>query len=305
LLRALLQAVGIPSDYVLVRTNDRGKLDHQQYGPDEFNHVILVAQTQSGPCFLDATIADAPANQLPPMVDGAEGLIIHGKGELTTLPASTVKDNRTETTVNIIVKDDGSASGQVSLTFQGINAILQRGVLAGIARDRYREALEGYLASRLGPEVVIKSVAIDKLHEPEYPLVITAEFSSPSYIQPAGEQFSGFFPAFAYQPNPFRSTTERQFPFFQGIDSSLHLNVTITLPKTFTADHLPTPLHFSSVLGEYTDEINARGLTITYTCDLINHRGIFPPETLNEMRRWTSVLAIEGRNQLQFFLRRP
>jgi len=214
LLRALLKAVDIPAYYVLARTTPRGELDPRQFGADEFNHVLLVVPTPYGDRFLDATVADAPVEQLPPGVDGAKGLIVRDAGQLVTLPASTAVENTTDVQVRISVRADGSASGTAKLTFHGVVAILQRGVLVPIPKDRYQQALEGYLAPRLGADIVITSVTVDNVKEPERPLMITATFTSTCYLERAGDQYSGYLPGFTYQQNPFRATVERLYPFF-------------------------------------------------------------------------------------------
>ncbi|HEX2949420.1 MAG TPA: DUF3857 domain-containing protein [Armatimonadota bacterium] len=302
LLRALLNAIGVSSHYVLVRTTDRGKLDRTLYGADEFNHVILVARTPDGDRYLDPSMTNVPIGCLPPGVDGADALIIDGNGTLVTLPASTAQQNTTLTHVEVQLQRDMSASGHVTLTMSGQNAMLQRNVLFPIPKEKYREALEGYLSSRLGPEVAITSVDITGMNEPEHPLVITAAFSSPHYLQPAGNQVSSFFPSFARQPNAFRTVTTRQFPFVQDIASSMQLDVSIQLPDGLRVSHLPAPVQYTSPIGQYRDEAHVEKQAIHYTCSLTINRGIFPAESLNEISRWSSILAAEGRNQLQFFL---
>ena len=304
LLRALLQAVDIPADYVLARTTSRGELDPRQYGADEFNHVLLAVPTPHGDRFLDATVADAPVDQLPPGVDGAQGLVVRGAGQVVRLPASTAVENTTDVQVRVTVRADGSAGGTATLTFHGVLAILQRGMLVPIPQDRYRQALEGYLAPRLGAEVVIKSVTVDHVKEPERPLVITATFTSPCYLERAGEQYSGYLPGFTYQQNPYRATAERPYPFFQMLESRVHLETTITLPPAFQVSHLPTAVKYASTLGRYQDVLSVKDHQLHYICDLVVQRGSFPPTMLAEMRKWSAVLAQEGRNKLQFFLRR-
>jgi transglutaminase-like putative cysteine protease len=304
LLRALLKAVGIASDYVLLRTTTRGALDRTLYGPDEFNHVILVVSTPHGDRFVDPTLPDAPWTCLPPGVDGAGALLIRGPGELVTLPPAAAQENLTDIRVTVTVGADGSATGRATLTLHGQSAMLQRGMLAPIATDRFREALEDFLAPRLGAEVAVKAVTVAALREPERPLLITADFSSPGYLQDAGEQWSGYLPTFAYQPNRFRAITTRLFPFAQPIESALHLEVIVRLPADFQVTHLPTPVQYTSAIGQYQDDVRVAGQSLYYTCDLATRRGTFPPESLAEVSRWADILALAGRNQLQFFLRR-
>lgn len=304
LLKALLQAAGIDSAYVLVRTTDLGALDKACYGPDEFNHVILAVPQPGGDRFLDATVAELPPTLLPPNVEGAPALIVRGQGELVTLPASMASDNHTEVDVQVTVQADGSATGEATITFTGLSAVLQRGMLARVPDERYREALEGTLAPRLGSEVAIKSVEVQALTEPTRPLVVQVRYTSPAYLQDAGPQRSGMLAAFMYQPNPYRTITERSYPFMQRLATSLHQQVRVTLPEGYTITHLPEPVAFTSPMGSYADRATTEGNTVHYTCELANVRGEFPATALPDFRKWGATLALEGRNHLQFFLSR-
>ena len=305
LLRALLKAVDIESDYVLVRTLDAGALDPQLYGPSEFNHVILAAKLPDGDHFLDATIADVPATRLPFGVEGAPALIIRGQGELITLPTSSAADNHTEINVTVTVNADGSAAGHATLTFTGQAAALQRGMLATVPDQRYREALEGTLGARLGTDIAVTAVQVEHLREPEQPLKITTDFSSHAYLQAAGPQWSGCLPQFTYQPNNYRATLERTWPFLVRLESSVHLDATITLPPGAQITAVPTAVEENSSFGHYRDAVRVDGQILHYTSDLSTIHGQFPPTALDAMRHWAAVLAFEGRNGLQFFVKRP
>lgn len=312
LLRALLHVVGIASDYVLVRTTERGQLDKQLYGPGEFNHVILaVAQPldlardkPGGDRFLDATGAFNTADRLPPGVEGADGLIIRGAGELVTLPVTTAAENGTDVRVTVAVKENGSATGSAVVTFTGQSAMVQRSMLARVPTERYREGLQGSLAARLGSEVTIDTVRVEHLIELEQPLLITAAFSSPAYLQPAGDQLSGNLPLFMYQANRFRGVTQRTLPFAQPLGSTLHLEAAITLPASLQITQTPAPVEYHSAIGDYRDTATSEGQTIHFIADLTVKRGLFLPDQLDELRKWAAIRALEGRNSLQFFLRR-
>lgn len=305
LMRALLSAVGIPCDYVLIRTTDRGQLDTLQYGADEFNHVILAVPLPDGDRFLDATLADVPADQLPPGVDSAGGLIIRQDGELVILPAMTAAMNRTEINIAATVAEDGSAQGKLTITLTGQNAMPWRGMLGTVRKERYRETLERAFATRLGTDVALGDVAVEHLRAPEQPLIITAQFTSASYLQRAGDQWVGSLPAFTYQPNVLRGVTSRRYPFAQSTEGMMHVAAQITVPATWTVAHLPAPIEQRMAPGDFFDTVRVVDHTIHYTCEFRTKRGVFPADTLPTMRRWAGVLALEGRNPLQFFLRCP
>jgi hypothetical protein len=306
LLRALLHAVGIDSDYVLVRTTDKGALDRELYGPADFNHVILAVKTPAGDRYLDASVAEVPTGMLPPRVEGAAGLLIRDQGELVTLPLSNAADNRIEIAVTADVNKEGGARGRLVMTFLGQAAVLQRGMLTHVPRDRYREALEPALAPRLGTEITIETVQIANLRDADQPLTLTADFSSPTFLQEAGGRLAGYLPNFIFQSNRFRTTTTRSFPFLLRLEESIavHLEATINLPDSLAVDYLPAAARYDGPVGHYAETINVKGTTLSYSCESTISRGLFPADALPEFRKWSAVLALEKRNQLQFFVKK-
>lgn len=303
LLRALLQAVGIDSDYVLVRTTDNGALDEMLYGASEFNHVILAVHLPDGDRYLDATKAEIPAFALPPGVDGARGLLVRDAGALVTLP--TTADSRTDIRLDAAVRDDGSATGHATLTFTGHAAMLQRGLLARVPDGRYREALDGSLAPRLGgAEVALTAVAVANLHDPDRPLVIQLDFASPRYLQQAGPLRTGYLPAFAFQRNALRGVTARTLPFCVRAAGTMHVEAVITLPAGLEPVYLPQGLAVEKAMGSYRDALTLQDHTLRYTCDLQTRTGVFPAAALADFRAWHGILAGEGRNQLQLLFQR-
>lgn len=302
LLKALLNAVGIESSYVLVRTTDSGALDRQLFSPSEFNHVILCVRLDDGDHFLDPSLAGVPWTELPPNVDGAEGLICRDDGELVTLPAASATRNRTDIRVKVTVNPDGSASGKATIAFIGQMAMLQRGMLLPVPPARYREALEGTLAPRLGSEVVIDNLKVDSLQNTALPLAITVDFSSPAYLQNAGPNRSGTLPVFTYQPNAFRAVRERLLPYQSRMAASIHLEAVITLPDGAQVVSAPEPVKYDGPLGRFEDSVVVDGRTLTYTCDMTTHRVTLPPSELEAIKAWSAILALEKRNGLQFFV---
>jgi len=302
LLKALLSAVGIDSTYVLVRTTDSGALDRQLCSPSEFNHVILCVHLPDGDHFLDPTLAGVPWNALPPNVDGAEALIVRGDGELVMLPAATSEANLTRIRVYVTISADGSAAGRATIAFYGQLAMLQRGMLLPVPPDRYREALEGALAPRLGSEVSIDTLEVSNLRDAALPLLITVGFTSPAYLQDAGPNRSGMLPVFTYQSNAFRSVRERVLPYRAPMATSIILQTEITLPDGVQVVSLPDPVKYDGPLGRYEDSATANGQIVTYTCDMATNRVTLLPAELDAIKAWSAILALEKRNGLQFFV---
>ncbi len=301
LLRALLKAAGIESSYVLVRTTDKGILDRKIYGPSEYNHVILVARTPEGDRYLDATDADCPAELLPPLVAGADALIIRGDGELVTLPAPDAAVNSTDIAITATIAPDGKLQGQLKLIYQGHPAAIQRGMLAGIDPEDYTTVLGGLLAPRLGQDVQVAGITVENRDNPNLPLTIAAKFTSAT-AQIGGTMRLLYLPTFMYQPNPVRNATERRMPLQRRMAASLHLTADYTLPAGWKPLNPPPAVSETSGIGAYHDEVKVAGNILRYSCEMASNRGTYPLASYPDFQRWAGILALEGRNPLAVVL---
>ncbi|MEI7833532.1 MAG: transglutaminase domain-containing protein, partial [bacterium] len=297
LLRALLAAEGIESWYVLVRTTDKGVLDRELYGPGEFNHVILLAKTPEGDRYLDVTDADCPAELLPPLVAGADALIIRGTGELVTLPVPSPEMNHTDIAITATVAPEGTLKGLAKLNYGGHTAVIQRGMLAGVARENYTTVLGGMLAPRLGQDVQVTGVTVQNLDNPSLPLLLEAQFTS---VAPtvAGTMRLLYLPTFMYQPNPLHNARARTLKLQRRMAGSMHMTADIILPEGWKPLNPPAPVQETSAIGSYRDEVKTDGNILHFICNMTSNRGTFPITQYPDFQRWAGIMALEGRNPL-------
>lgn len=148
----------------------------------------------------------------------------------------------------------------------------------------------------------MNKVEARELRDADKPVVVGVDFSVSAFVQPVGNQNSGYLPSFISQANRYRTVTDRKYPFSQLLENSLHLNTAITLPTDFFVASLPSPFVYDGPTGQYWDNTCCEDGTIRYSCDMVTKHGQFSPDSLLEDKKGASILAPESRNHLQFFL---
>jgi transglutaminase-like putative cysteine protease len=299
LMKTMLSVIGVKSWYVLVRTADRGKLDKKLPSPAEFNHVIIAVEFPTGEKYLDPTETNAPWNVLPQGVAGADGLIIKDYGEIIQLPVNT--NNNSIADALLVINNDGSCTGDITITMEGLPAITQRSALMLIKPDRLKETFAP-LAQRFGAEMKIDDIKVENLQNTSKPLAIMAKVSSPTFIQQAGPMLCGNMPWLHYQPNRYQQAVTRTMPFYNDTVSTMTIQEKIKLPNGWKVTYLPTTINYDGLFGKYHDESTFKDGVITYHCELQTKTVSAGIDALKDAKDWSSILAFEKRNSLQWYV---
>jgi len=172
LLKVMLREAGIDSHLVLVRTRDLGAVSDGPPNMHVFNHAITYVPSLD--LYLDPTAEFNGTRQLPPMDQGAQGLIVRDGGatEWTRLPVDSAGDNLLVRELDVdLSRDPTVTSGR--MVARGQNAVYYRRNLEN--PERRDEKLEKQLAE-LYPGADLVSAEYDHLENLEKPVEIRFTF---------------------------------------------------------------------------------------------------------------------------------
>ena len=130
LMKAMLQAVGIPSNYTLVYAGEGAKDIEVDFPSNQFNHVILQVPTQSDPIWLECTSILNPPGFLGSFTSDRHVLVTGPDGGyLTKTPSYTSADwNTVKTQSKLVLDPQGLAQIESILQSQGNEAMNARQV---------------------------------------------------------------------------------------------------------------------------------------------------------------------------------
>lgn len=207
LLYAMLEAVGIDASLALVNLN-------QQIVPalpntDQFDHMIVVVQTENGPIFIDATDKDLRLGQLPPRsMAGNFALDLGETPELVRIP-----DYRSDLTgLSVERTVEPGENGYITVTeaarFSGYQAAEMRGQLRDIETSEMQASLQRWIGTRYS-DAELTEYAVENVFDAGYDLLVEIQYTLP--LETDGTfDVPGFLEAYYLE---FDRIADRRFPF--------------------------------------------------------------------------------------------
>lgn len=236
LTQALLKAVGIDSEPVLVGTMPR----YQEIpvpGPEQFDHAILYVPSIDK--YLDPTNRFAPLGAYQDAL-ADKPVLRTTTGKLVKFPAQTTADSVLTETLDMVLQEDGTVTGQLEARSTGNVSSDMRGAFAGVSTDVYPQVVQNLLSGRKenGTGGMTRAPEFSDLGPADY----TAKWSSPKLVSmddvislkmPAGATVNPFADLADGVALETRTTPRLTTPY------TIHKISTLTLPASLKVTRLP------------------------------------------------------------------
>ena len=296
LLYALLEAAGVDASLALVSLN-------QQVTPglpntDQFDHMIVTAQTEGGRVFLDATDKDLRLGQLPPRsMAGNFALELGSEPDLIQIP--DYESNLTGISVERVVetRDDHYIDVTETARFTGYQAAELRGQLRTIETSEMQASLQRWIATQYS-DAELTEYFVDNIFDAGYDLILEIQYTLP--VDTDGSfDVPGFLEAYYLE---FDRVADRRFPF----EHYFPLQVSaVTSVKALSGRRLnqvvSKPAGEESKFGNWRREINRNNGGLEIRFDYVASEDRFAPEDYREFAEFQrqAVDAIEQRLIIQ------
>ena len=180
LMHAMLEALGIDSRLVLLRTRRMGNLEEAPASLAVFDHAILYVPKYE--LYLDGTAEFHGSGELPADDRGAEALVIEPDGtgsHIRRTPDARPADNVGETRTRLSLSADGSATLDLTESARGPwTAELRR---TFESPDERRARAEEQLARAAFPGMKVTAVEVSDPHDIERPFTARFKASAPAF----------------------------------------------------------------------------------------------------------------------------
>jgi len=186
LLIAMLKAVGVDANPVLILTRDEG-LTNRDYPSSNFNHAIAALPQGDGYLFMDPTSENAPFGDLPWSDQGANVLVVKadGSGDLTQTPLFPPERNRIQWLVTATLGPDGDLEGSYTIEAFGQDRTDFAGFVAGTKPSEREDTLARFMA-RISPGAVLLGQDVIPPEDPQDSLKLAIRFKVPHFLVRAG-----------------------------------------------------------------------------------------------------------------------
>jgi len=261
LAHALLEALGIDSDLVLLRMNRLGRMPAEPASLAIFNHAILYVPRFD--LWLDETASYSGSKDLPSEDRGATVLVVAQgpKALFTTVPEGRPEDNESQSRYEVELSRDGSALVRGESHVAGAQAPSYR---SAYAAEHDRQALLEQAMSRTFPGLSVKTVTTSDLSRLEDEVVMRFSLELPRFADKDGDGLRlaplGANPGYVEAMAPLSS---RSFDLVLGEPWEGRLAYHYALPSGWSAGPLPSPVSVDQPFGSFEVVYEAKGDSLT------------------------------------------
>jgi hypothetical protein len=242
---AMLNEIGIKSEYVLVRTIDEGKLYNAPAGMF-FNHVIAVTYLDGQKKYHDLTAVDYPCYSLPEILDGVLAIEIKdGASEPFYLHNDSMEKNCVNRNTRVILNEDNSASVNIKSVKSGDTAVQMRTLYKDISGSQRIKKLTEVFSTEIS-NFTINSFNIDNLDLLTIDVFYDIDLTINSFISKTGNYRIFRIPwSDALTQNTALSYNKRDYPYiiYGGADCSEKIEV--LMPSGYEPLELPENISLS------------------------------------------------------------
>jgi Domain of Unknown Function with PDB structure (DUF3857)/Transglutaminase-like superfamily len=257
---AMARAAGIEADPVLVATRSKYFFNPKFENPAQLSSALALVKLNGEEKLLDPGTPFAPFGAMPWAMTGVKGLRLDKDGGTwieTALPSPA--DSRIERKATLKLAPDGSLSGSVTITFNGLQALSRRLDMRNeddTARVRY---LEEGIKTDIGSGCLATLGNTPDWISASPTLIAQFDVKVPGWATIAGQRAfvpSGVFVGGAKRA--FQHTT-RIHPVYFHYPSRIEDDIQIELPAGYQITSLPKPFRANIKVADYESSAQNTG----------------------------------------------
>ena len=319
LLSAMLNEIGIKSDYVLINAT-RGVVSPDFPTMLEFNHVILAIRIPAtgfdtvfyaatndaklgGLLFFDPTDPFTSLGYLPQSLQANYGLLVEDEGgQLVKLPLIPPSLNRLLRSAKLILTPAGGIYGDVTEIRWGYPAEELRAKLLSAPEAERAKMIEVFLGNSMGG-FALETSQVENLDKPDEPLIVHYRFEAADYGKVAGNlllvrpRVMGSKSDDLLEVSQGAVAKQRKYPVEFPAATLQSDMFEITLPGGFTVDELPPPVAIDLGFASYKSKVEISGGNVLLYARLYQINDVFvPTEHLGDLKKFYRQIAADERN---------
>ena len=297
LMQALLAARGIRADMAVLDWGNR-TVDPLLWAPYFANHAIVYLPDFDK--FLNPTSRYAGFDALDPQLAGKFVVLLTPEGRVLRTPPSTADGNRYRMHSRLVLAEDGTIKGHADFELTPHGEVGIRGALTGASSTtKLAETLLGRTM-----EGGFGDIASSNPRDLSRPLALSADWSSPYAVNPAGREVFLRVPVGPdlAPPADMRSKlsptgTRRTSLFAEARDYGWESSIDV--PASMQVARLPDDVTIANAVGRYTARYRNEGpQRIVVTRNLVIARDVVPAEDYKALEALLYAPIVDVRSVL-------
>ena len=286
--KAMLKAVGIESNIVLINSGRNASKICKGFCSNQFNHVFLTVPlpTEKDTLWLECTSQQIPPNYMGTHTDDRAALLIDPKGsKIIHTPVSTAKQNIRIRNIEADILDNGGVAAKVNIEYKGIQQDYPRHVAKNYSPRKQKEWLQAVidLSGVTINEYDFSTVSMDE------PLVaLEINLTARQYASKAGKRLLINPNLLSRISSAPKKMTHRTQPVVLKRPYSYQDEVHYNIPEGFAIESIPKePVEIQSEFGTYKAQffLTEDG-QLQYTRFFQENKIHLPPEKYEAFRQF-------------------
>ncbi len=302
LLIAMLRHIGVTAYPVLVDTAGIAKMDPTLPSPGQFDHEIVAVPQDKGFWFLDSTSDVTGYKDLPPMDQGRDVVIIQpDKAIIVKTPVFPAETNSIIDDRTVNIKDDGSITISMRLTYNGVYSMYEKSMLRGMKPIQRKSFMEG-TANDVCPGARVSSYDISDIYSLNIPVNISLDFTCQDYIIKAGDLLIVKVPNMSMENlSQIVARDTRSYPLIIGYNFEKKNIVTFNIPEGYRIRYMPGNTSYAGKFGSFVVSYKRLEKHLSYTGTMLSDAYSIQPEDYGLIKQLFNTAVITGKNQVVVF----
>ncbi|MEQ9425441.1 MAG: DUF3857 domain-containing protein [Cyclobacteriaceae bacterium] len=292
-MKAMLDVVGINSNYVLVSAGANQPNIKKDFPGNQFNHAFIMVPSAKDTIWLECTSQQTPFGYLGSFTDDRDVLIINedGTGNIVRTPAYSPEENLQKRNVMIKIDEEGNATADVFTSFTGA---------------KYFEVLPYLLyggdkaQSALYQSIELQNFTINEFdHESKAndEIVRQMNLSVSGYARKSGTNL--IMPLnFANSQVGIKSNDVRTNEIQVRRASTEIDDIVYEIPVGYHIANQPSPVTIDSQYGKYEMTVEIEGRSIKYHRKFTMHRGLYPATEYESFENFMNSIKKADRQKM-------
>lgn len=282
LLKAGLEALGVPARVALVRTFNADPSPYLFPEPSLLPYAALrVELPGEEPVWLDSVVRFGPFGELPePAMGGMEAYLLPEPGRpLEKVKTPPLKENTgKQVKLALELTEDGRLLGKGVETYSGFEAAQLAEAFQQLAAESRKQALQGAVG-RYFSGAELSSLELEHTEKVGAPFVLRYEFTVPRFARVEGEGRQGIAPLTfpSLLGREYVQLSRRETPLFLDRTQANQVHVELTLPEGWRLADPQPELKVETPFGRFVRREKQEGRTLTINESLTLHRNRIAP----------------------------
>jgi len=279
---SLLEAVGIKSNYVLIRAGDGVAPIRTDFSSSQFNHAIVAVPNGADTLWLECTSQTNPFGYMGAFTGDRTALLITNDGAKVVKTIQYSGNQNTQfRTADVVVLPNGDASAKVKTTYSGLQ--YENDDLNFYLDGQYDEQKKWIQNNTEIPSFDVTSFRMVNRKDKVPSAIVKTDLSLRRFATVSGKRIfltpnlmnrSTFVP----EKVEARKTNVVRRMAYTDIDT-----IRYQLPEGIYPEFMPQPVKLKSRFGEYEANFTLDQGNLLYIRKVKMNKGEFPPESYDEL----------------------